>query len=147
VRTFTRGTATPRDLAEACDELGIHDGDEFLLAHPAVLSDEDVPGTPRTKDSDTSEAAAIAQAPKVSGDRERVLRAIADRPATRDELVQRLNMPDKTVGPRVWELKRGGFVVDSPRKRATRAGKLAHVLVVSEKGEAALERRWRPEAA
>ena len=126
-------------VAEACDEIGANGS--FVVGHPDVLRPDSRELGPFVRDSDTSREAAVEGHFKWTDDRKRVLLAVADKAwygATREELGVALSMHDKTVGPRVWELVHRGFLAPSGRKRKTRSGRNADVLIVTELGRAAV---------
>lgn len=78
----------------------------------------------------TSRAAAESQTPcKKQRDRDRIVAYVkANDGATRDELVDKLNMGVGTVCPRVFELVKSGELFEPGEKRETRTGSKAFVL-------------------
>ena len=134
----------PRGAADAprcLDELraamageSIARGEAFGVVSLAAPTTNDL--GPFARDSDTSRDAALDNYPRTGTQRHRVLEALRARPAglTRDELTTLLHLPDSTVDPRVWELVRGGWVVETARKRPTRTGSEARVLELTAKG-------------
>jgi hypothetical protein len=89
---------------------------------------------PFVKGSETSRQAAIDNYPRSNTQRRRVLDAIVaagEDGHTRDELSITLRLPINSVLPRVVELKRDGFVVESSKTRTTSTGSRATVLVVA----------------
>lgn len=130
-----RGVADGAQLRAALDELGIADGQDFLIAVPDdadVSADGDALGPFGA--SDTSRYAALANYPRSGAQRRRVLdaiiaaRAVGQIGLTRDELSHALNLADSSVDARVWELLRGGFVEVSGVRRRTRTNQLADVV-------------------
>jgi hypothetical protein len=105
---------------------------------------------PFARRSETSRQAALANYPRSGSQRMDALLRVARegrRGATRDELSQWLGWPPNVVGPRVLELKRGGWLrsgVPSAGEaycRRTRAGNDAEVLVLTDRARAELRRR------
>lgn len=91
---------------------------------------------------ETERYAAIAQYPKSGTDRRRVLDFIAargDEGATDEEIALGLNMRHYTAAPRRTELRDGGWVGDSGKRRPTTTGSPAAVWVLSERGR----EEWR----
>jgi hypothetical protein len=74
------------------------------------------PGKVRANSPDTSRAARLDAAPRSGTQRERVLRAVLEAPATDEELELRLGL---THTPRRLELVEGGWVTDSGIRRPT----------------------------
>jgi hypothetical protein len=135
-----------RRLLESLDATGIAPGQEFVIGHPEVLDPRASELGPFARRSRASRNASLENYPRAGSQRERVLLAIAragQRGYTRDELAERLELPDSTVDARVSELKRGGFLRDTDLARATRAGGRAQVLAITRKSEVMLN----PEAA
>ena len=92
----------------------------------------DLPYTPYQRGSDTSEGAAESIAPTASSLAGKVLALIrrqGEYGATRDEIEQRLGMLMQTVTARVRGLVLDGFIKDSGRRRLTRSGRKAEVLI------------------
>jgi hypothetical protein len=122
-----------RELKEALDAEGVQPGEQF------TVSRIDVPGDglgPFVKDSDTSRQAALNNYPRTGSQRYRVVEYLRQTPSTRDELEVALGLCSSTIHPRVWELVKGGWIWETPQTRLTRLGCEAHVLALTEKGEA-----------
>jgi hypothetical protein len=97
---------------------------------------------PFSRDSVTSKKAALDNVPRSGTQRRRVFEKIAameEGGITRDEISKALNLPDSSTDARVWELKKGGFVMDSDMTRRTRNQGVAALLVPTPKGVTA----WR----
>jgi hypothetical protein len=95
---------------------------------------------PFSRDSLTSKQAALENIPRSGTQRRRVFEAIATRTGTtRDEIAAALNLPDSSTDARVWELKKGGFVMDSDMTKRTRNQGVAAILTLTPKGVTA----WR----
>lgn len=80
----------------------------------------------------TSRAAAQAIEPKAGTQRATVLRWIRlleETGMTRDELEYLTGLSGNTIRPRVYELIRDGFVMESGETRPTRSGRAAEVLI------------------
>lgn len=144
-----RGEATRRTLADALDQLGIERGQEFVICGIDLLRPTSAPG-PAVRDSDTSKRAALLNAPRAGTQRWRVLMIFARHGpygATRDEVWAQLRVEggvgEGAVDARVWELgpRNGGFIEPNGEERRTPAGGMAEVLVLTEKGRAAVEAR------
>lgn len=129
-----------RALVRALDGAGIEPGDAFYVSRvPPIRHDENRAG-PHVKGSRTSRDAALANAPRSGTQRATILSYVcgtSDRGVTRDELVALTGFRYSSVGPRVLELIRGGFIVETDRVRKTVSGNDAVVLVATEKGRAA----------
>ena len=104
-------------------------------------SSEDYPfynGTPpHQAHSETSREAAIAALPNAATDRARILDFIRRRGAegaTSDECQAEFHLAHQTGSARVAELLQGGFIVKSGRRRKTRRGRDADVLVIAPPG-------------
>jgi DNA-binding MarR family transcriptional regulator len=126
-----------REVAKALSELGVAHGEEFALMPASQLEGSRVDAKtlgPFSRRSETSRQAALDNYPRAKTQRWRVLLAIFHRPRTRDALAQTLNLGDSSVDARVWELLRGGFVLESDERCRTRAGSEAAVLMVTSKG-------------
>jgi hypothetical protein len=96
---------------------------------------------PFMRDSDTSLAAAIDNYSRAQTQRFRVLEALARagrNGMTRDELEVVLELDGNSVRPRVWELIPVNAIEETPRKRETRTGSKAHVLVITVAARTAL---------
>lgn len=87
--------------------------------------------------SETSKAAAYDNKPRSGSQRYKVLKAIQGTVTglTRDEIAETLDLPDSSADGRVWELLQGGFIQETDRKRTTRNGSQAVVLVTTVKGD------------
>lgn len=96
-------------------------------------NERDEPTAPFQRHSDTSREAAFAIDDKLNALQARVLAAIAScesHGATDEELQERLALNPSTERPRRIELCDKRFVVDSGRRRLTRAGRRAVVWVL-----------------
>lgn len=92
----------------------------------------------------TAHLAAALVMPHTGTQRKRVLVAIwraGEHGATRDELAARLGMSPNTVRPRVRELVEHGWVEPNGRTRPTPLGRLAEVLVLTERAAVDIARR------
>ena len=138
-QVLIRGLATARDLGEVCDELGIAAGEKFLLATGDFLDPADAGMGPFGRTSDTSRQAALENYPRAGSQRERVLTSVlraGQHGRTRDELEQATGLLMQAVTPRVWELVKGGWLIETDRTRTTRHGEAAAVLVATLKASA-----------
>ena len=103
----------------------------------SVLS-KDVPEEPTPKfvrGSDTSRAAAKGIAPSASALRLQILEWIRDLGAwgaTSDEIERMYDLKHQTCSARLSELKKSGELIDSGKRRETRSGSKAAVLVCKE---------------
>jgi hypothetical protein len=89
-------------------------------------------GWPPHVGNDTSRAAAEAARPEASSIRSRVRKLIersGDRGMTCDEVEAAMKRAHQSVSARVRELAQDGHIVDSGRRRKTRAGRDARVYV------------------
>lgn len=137
-----RGTATQRHLIEALDRLGIDEGDDFAIVPASIVDKDDHVDLDRrrlgpfARASDTSRHAALDTYPRQGTQRHRVLGAVAKKlsmGATADEVAEALDMPTQTVGPRVFELREGGWLEPDGRTRLTRNGSEASVMILTPK--------------
>jgi DprA winged helix domain len=138
--TLRRGEATVADLTAALDALGCIAGSptpDFVVS--LAVEEEIGEVGPYSRGSDTSRYAALENTPHRDTQRAAVLEAIVTQPRTRDDLAADLGLPDSGVDGRIWELKKGGFVEDSPTMRRTRRGRRAHVLTPTPKGRMAFD--------
>lgn len=120
-----------RAIVAAHERLGVRYGDEFAISavERETLEDLDQRVGPVARGgSETSRQAAYDNFPRAGSQRWRVLLAIYLRPRTRDELAADLNLSDSSADPRVWELKKGGFIEDAEETRTTRHKSQAVVL-------------------
>jgi hypothetical protein len=128
--------------------------EELILIHEAkallgatILEDELEPhlldpsqpriGASHRDAGDTESGAALAQLPKSGTDRRKVLNFIGEqgeRGATDEELSLGIPLRLYTAAPRRNELRDGGWVVDSGRRRPTTTGTAAIVWVLSPAG-------------
>ena len=106
-----------------------------------MSSTEDYPfynGTPpHQAHSETSKEAAIAALPNAATFRARILEFIRKRGAegaTSDECQAEFHLAHQTGSARVAELLQGGFIIESGRRRKTRRGRDADVLVIAPPG-------------
>lgn len=86
---------------------------------------------------DTARQAALSNYPRSGSQRHRVLVAIVaagERGLTREETSRQLNLPDSGTDGRVLELKQGGWVEDTERRRKTERNCDAAVVVATAKG-------------
>jgi predicted transcriptional regulator len=80
----------------------------------------------------TSRAAAKSVSGITGALRQRVYRYVCEHGgATEEEIADGLGMRRSTVCPRVWELLRDGYVVDSGETRKTTSGRQARVVKVA----------------
>ena len=105
------------------------------------MSSTDYPfynGTPpHQAHSETSKEAAIAALPNAATYRARILEFIRKRGAegaTSDECQAEFQLAHQTGSARVAELLQGGFIIESGRRRKTRRGRDADVLVIAPPG-------------
>lgn len=99
-----------------------------------------------SKDSETSRKAALDNYPRSGSQRHRVLLALAsaeNKGMTRDELAQKLSLPDSSVDGRCWELIRGEWAVKTGETRKTQHGSDADVLTLTQKGWDAVRQKER----
>lgn len=102
------------------------------------------PTTPGYKEGTTSKEAAAAVAPSAGKIRERILRQMAARPLTADEVGDALDIDKGVSRPRVSELRKRGFVTPllkengQQERRSTESGKSAIVWRATDAGLAAL---------
>lgn len=89
------------------------------------------PHTPGHQDTDTSIAAAESVKPLVTGLRGRVLKALADNPATADECAAELGKSVLSIRPRLTELSAMGSIVDTGERRPNLSGRSAIVWKVA----------------
>jgi predicted transcriptional regulator len=90
-------------------------------------------GAPYQPSSDTSREAAISKAQRLPEERTAVYRAIVrsgETGRTWSELVEELGL-SPTANGRVLELREMGLIVDSGRRRKTKAGRNAAVYVAT----------------
>jgi len=107
---------------------------------------EDHEGLARRDHQATAKLAATLVMPYSGTQRKRVLNAVwraGIAGATRDEIAERLGMSPNTVRPRVVELVEHGWIEPDGRTRPTALGRLAEVLVLTERGRADIRRRIR----
>ena len=112
---------------------GVMPGEGRLLAAVPSTYDHSVPAY--AAGSDTSYGAAQAIAATAGQLRSRILGWVAsrgDQGATRDEIEVGLGLKMQTVSPRVHELTQLGLLEDSGKRRATRSGRTAAVMVAKE---------------
>lgn len=83
---------------------------------------------------DTSRAAALQQVPRSGSQRMRVLEALAELPASDEQLASRLGLAANTIRPRRLELFEGGWVCDSGQRAVTRSGARAIVWTLTVEG-------------
>lgn len=136
-----RGTATLGTMRDALDRLGIRHGEDFVVGVPVdddLEVDENRLGP--SNRTPTSRAAAFANIGRSGTQRRAIFELIAMHEpfgVTRDDLAALLGgAPHQSVTPRVWELKRGGFVQESGETRTTSNGEPASVLELTPKGMA-----------
>lgn len=130
-------------LMRALDRAGVKTGDAFYVTRvPPIRHDENRVG-PSVPGSRTSRDAALQNAPRSGTQRAEILRHVVDHTSrtgafsigvTRDALVELTGFRYSSVGPRVLELIRGGFIEETDRTRKTVSGNDAVVLVATEKG-------------
>jgi hypothetical protein len=87
---------------------------------------------------ETSRLAALSVAETAPLQRSRVFEFIASKGefgANRDEIAAALELPTQSVSPRVVELIRLGMIRETDRRRPTRSGRAAVVLVASSVSE------------
>jgi hypothetical protein len=92
---------------------------------------------PHQAHSETSKEAAIAALPNAATFRSRILEFIRKRGAegaTSDECQAEFHLAHQTGSARVAELLQGGFIIESGRRRKTRRGRDADVLVIAPPG-------------
>lgn len=138
--------AWTREMFAIFKDLGIAEGDPFIVSNGKDAKsrreldehDADELG-PFSRDSKTSRAAALANYPRSGSQRHRVLVAIVEYSGlTRDEVSNKLSLPDSSVDARVLELKKGGWVEESEDTRTTRNGSQAAVVRATAKGRDAV---------
>lgn len=76
---------------------------------------------------DTSQAAAEAMAPRVETLRAKVYGALTRRSQTADEVAESLGESILAIRPRVTELHKAGYLLDTGERRANASGRLAVV--------------------
>lgn len=97
------------------------------------LFSSQIVGAPYQASSDTSIAAAVAAAPKVKPQSQKILGALRIHgPMTQDEVAVTLYLPRSTVCARMRELELEGFVVKTNETRLTQYGKAAAVYRLAE---------------
>lgn len=92
---------------------------------------------PHQAHSETSKQAALSALSSAATDRERILGFIKARGvtgATSDECQAEFNLAHQTGSARVAELLQAGLIIESGRRRKTRRGRDADVLVVAPPG-------------
>jgi len=143
-----RGAGSPEvkrylsDLGRALEHVGIDYGEEFAVVPGDSIGSQaslDALGDqlgPFARDSETSRQAALDAFPRQHTLRWYVLLAVGKAPngATRDELERILGLSGNTIRPRVAELVRGDFLVESDETRPTQNGSQAAVLKPTAKG-------------
>lgn len=103
----------------------------------------------RRRDSDTAKSAAVLAFPRAGLQRRRALNAIAasDGGMTSEEVAAWLGSPYVSISTRLSELRDGGWIEDSGRRRKTSSRTAAIVWVASHAGRGALERERSAVAA
>ena len=127
-------------LARALDRIGVPHGGEFVIARPGV--DE----RPRARSSDpgTSRAAARDVAPRVANQHGRIVLAIAQHGhgtppgLTHGEVRDLARVAQASVGPRLAELKRAGYLAEVG-ERVADLGSAQAVLALTEQGRKCAE--------
>lgn len=126
-----------RDLVAAFDDLGVPRGGTFVVTAPGAATGDPrdvVDGPARSGDTETAQAAARIMPGSRASKRYRVLEAIVnagDVGATAEQFVERTGIEYRTLTPRVGELKRGGWAIDSGRTRLGERGARQSVLVAT----------------
>lgn len=141
VARLRRGKATTADLRAALDRIGVEDGEDFAVVPVALVDDDGYVDLgrrqlgPFQRDSDTSRRAALDTYPRQGTQRHRVLGAVAlaRGGATADQVSAHLGLPPQTAGPRVWELRQGGWLQPTGEERMTRNGSMAAVYELTPK--------------
>lgn len=124
-RMLIRGLATPHDLGEACDELGIGQGQTFVLCPPEALQDGALRGIADdmlpAHNAPTALKAATDHYPRSGSCRFKVAVLLADYgPLSSDQITARFGMNLYTVKPRLTELRKGGFAQVVGRRKSPR---------------------------
>lgn len=134
------------DMRRVLDELGVAEGEEFLVGVGNAEGKLDSPDENAlggfSRGSDTSRKAAIDNYPRSGSQRYRCLVAIARAGATGrtfDELRQELNL--YSADRRLSELKDGGWIEANGDERKTQHGSDAVVYVLTAKGEREVKAR------
>lgn len=155
IRRLTRGEARPSDLSAALDDLGVEEGQQFLVAALERSIDEAaVAADPRVNlvggfagESDTSREAALYHFPRSGALRGKVLHRVGEHHptgVTSEDLAAAMGQNLYSVKPRLTELRKGGWVrVLEQRKSKTGAPIDAYVLTT--KAEEALRAEARGE--
>lgn len=114
----------------------------MTLPPPASLWDATPPASQRAPATSHQAAASMRQPAKAL--RPRVLAYFIRRGAagaTAEEMAEALDLPTQTATPRVRELLDAGLLRDSGRRRPTRSGRSARVLVAMEGATPSQSRR------
>lgn len=127
-----------REVASALDDAGVLAGEEFVIAKVEKNPKIEQPGDNALGGfqghSETSRKAALANYPKSGSQRRRILNfLIAQGGRTREELAERLDLPDSSVRPRIVELVEGDWVEETKITRRTKAGQQAAVVIATRK--------------
>lgn len=126
---LVRGEATVRSLSGALDELGVSSGDEFVIGHGRGRTRRTAPAV--------SHKAAWDNYPRQGSQRERALRAIlaaGDAGMTSEEVSVETGIPfARSLGPRLNELKLGGWIQPNGDTRTGSLGSEMDVLVPTDK--------------
>lgn len=103
---------------------------------------------PFARDSQTSRKAALDNYPRQGSQRMRILNALDMENATREELGERMSIPDNSIRPRVKELIEGGWIEESDHTRPTQTGSDAAILKLTNRArdERAIQRHREGQA-
>jgi hypothetical protein len=143
MKTFVRGQITVKGLLEALDEIGVQQGQPFVVCHPDALgSPSDINKLPPfARESATSRRAASDNYPRAGSQKDQIMQALfaASGGLTTDELERLLDLPHQSCSARVYELVNDEWAYRTGKERRTRAGSDAEVIAASEKAEAQRE--------
>lgn len=127
-----RGKVRRYDIVNALNKLGVQNGDDFAIVPVSAVdearhADLDTQHLgPFVKDSKTSRQAALDNYPRQGSQRFRILNYILNYgPQTSDDLEEALNLSHQSVGPRMLELRKGGWLEPTGGERETRRGSTA----------------------
>lgn len=134
------------DMRQVLDQLGVGEGEEFLVGVANAEGKLDAPDENAlggfTSDSETSRKAALDNYPRSGSQRYRCLVAIAKSGIagrTFDELRQELDL--YSADRRLSELKDGGWIESNGQERKTQHGSDAVVYILTGKGQREVDAR------
>jgi len=107
----------------------------FFVFYCGVMMDRDICGNRHGGNPESLEAYHTSSAAERAAMRDRIYRyalRVGERGITADEISDKAGLIHNRVAPRISELKRDGLLVETDRRRPTRLGKMARVLVAAE---------------